>query len=85
MREESAEFEVKDSWLDFVRYDLGMDESADDMNREEDEATSFSKVMARMTSTEPAGVESDEENEHSEATKKNIFLSFIPNWVIRSN
>ena len=85
MRQDSVEFEIKDSWIDFLRYVIGLEGGDEDEKEEEEEVPSFSKVMARVTSTEPSTAESDEENEHSQTDQKNVFLKLIPDWVIKSN
>ena len=82
-RTEPVEFELKDSWVDFFQYVLGMD---DDEEIGDESAPSFSKVMARVVSTDPSTVESDEEvADHTASSKNSFFIKWIPDWVVKSN
>ena len=79
LRTESIEFEVKDSWIDFIQYILGIDKSDDTNKTEDEEPPSFSKVMARVTSSDASTAESDEETESS-VVRRSMLSGFIPEW-----
>ena len=89
LREAFVQFEVKDSWFDFIQYVLGIDQSTGpELAHDDDDsqdAPSFSKVMARVTSSEASTAESDEENGDPAVANQNILLRLIPDWVLKSN
>lgn len=82
LREGSLDYELEDSWMDFIRHVLGMEDHVDSKSGDAN-PPSFSNVIAQLASSQPSTADSDEELEHIQ--NKNIFLQLIPEWVLKSN